>query len=151
MSDHLSPVPDVPADLPARPPGHLTYREATDATGVGIRHLRRLVAGGRLEAVTWGGRRWVTPAGLRAAGLTTNGPKPQVSGGGTVAGGSPGPAADDEVTVLRRRLAVAEALAEDRLRQLDRLDMLATRLTAALPSGDVASRPSRRRWRRRSA
>jgi excisionase family DNA binding protein len=157
MTDTLTRPEDTSS---VRPPSCLSYTEAVEATGVTRRHLRRLVAAGKLEAVDHGGRRWVTTSSLLAAGLTLSAPKGQINSPGPGEAGTPGqdPSASlvEEVERLRRELAVARALADERGRELDWFRDHAARLTAMLPpgpQGDQAPGPQggpRKRWWRKA-
>jgi excisionase family DNA binding protein len=166
MTDTLTRSPDASSDDPTRPPGHLSYAEAVEATGVSRRHLRRLVAAGKLEAADHGGRRWVTTSSLLAAGLTLTAPKPQANGtgqggqgGDETPGHAGGSATDAELESLRRQLAVVQAVADERGRELERVHALAMHLIALQPggrTGDQTPGPGegtvpgakRRRWLR---
>lgn len=156
MTDTLTRPGDTSS---GRPPSCLSYAEAVEATGVTRRHLRRLVAAGKLEAVDHGGRRWVTTSSLLAAGLTLSAPKPQLSNSGPGEGGIPGqdPSVSlvEEVERLRRELAVARALADERGREIEWFRDHAARLTAMLPPGPQGDQapgpeggPSKRWWRK---
>jgi excisionase family DNA binding protein len=139
MTETLTRPEDTSPDGLTRPPGYLSYAEAVDATGVTRRHLRRLVAAGKLEAVDHGGRRWVTTSSLLSAGLTLSAPKGQISGDGRGGDETPGPAGgrtrDEEIESLRRQVAVLQAVADERARELERVHALAAHLAAALPAG----------------
>jgi hypothetical protein len=140
---------------PAGPPGCLSYGQAVAATGVTRRHLRRLVAAGKLEAVDHGGRRWVTMTSLLSAGLTLGASRAQAK---PTAGEAPSEAwgRDDEVEALRREVAVLQAVVDERGRELERVYALAGELVAVLSrgGGDGTSGHSKgdvpeiaRRWR----
>lgn len=137
-------------DTVPRPSGHISYAEAEEATGLSRRHLRRLVADGTLDAMDAGGRRWVTTASLVSAGyrLNPSGPGPE-----TVATeGTETPDMAEEVERLRRQLAVAEALAAERLREIERLGELTHRTLALLPANGGTPAPDTaggRWWRRK--
>jgi excisionase family DNA binding protein len=167
MTDTLTRPEDTSPDESTRPPGCLSYSEAVEATGVTRRHLRRLVAAGKLEAVDHGGRRWVTTSSLLSAGLSLTAPKAQANGTGPTEwakdetpGRSGGPSRDDEVEILRRQVAVLQALADERGRELERVHALALHLAALQPGGrggDQTPGPaegtvpgSRRRWWRKT-
>jgi len=175
MADELVAVArDGSSADPGRPPGTLSYAEAAEATGLSRRHLRRLVAAGTLEAVDMGGRRWVATASLLAAGHQLRGPSgwktgedsPAVAAGGHVRRWPvDGPGQSEELVALRHQAKVAEALAEERSREIarlvtenERLYNLATRAMAMLSSGEGTNppamaedgpRPRPRRWLRR--
>ena len=120
------------------PPGCLSYEDAVAATGVTRRHLRRLVAAGRLEAVDHGGRRWVTTSSLLAAGFTL---APRKAVGERQQSEAAAWGRDDEVAALRREVAVLQALVDERGRQLDRVYAVVDDLVAVLGGrgGDVTS------------
>jgi hypothetical protein len=136
-------------------------REASEATGLSTRHLRRLLAQEKLEGVMADdGRRYVTTSSLLQAGLSLSAPdhgspQQQDRSGGQVS------ALQEEVTRLRARLDEAErraVAAEDR-EAWARLTI--DRILTALPAGpdrpldasggEVTPAVSRRWWRKRQS
>lgn len=119
----------------SRPANSLTLREAEEATGRSTRHLRRLLAEGKVEGVVGDdGRRYVSTASLLQAGLSLQRP----------AGDSP-PAPDmagREVTVLQEEVTRLRARLEEAERRARRAEegeawarLTIDRILTALPAG----------------
>lgn len=158
----LEPTPP-PAPVTGRPPGHMSYAEATAATGRSLRQLRRLVSAGTIEFLEGAdGRRWLATGSLLAAGMNLRGPggqDGQDAGSEADTGGGHGPAMAtlrEELEALRRRAVVAEALADERAREVEWLRGQQVRLVAALPpaeedrKGGHGRGQGQKRWWRRS-
>ncbi len=92
----------------SRPPNSLTLREAEEATGRSTRHLRRLLAEGKVDGVVGDdGRRYVTTASLLQAGLSLQKPAEGTPSSPDMAGGEV-TALQAEVTRLRPFQELAE-------------------------------------------
>jgi hypothetical protein len=129
-----------PVDAPvhhADPPASTlwTLTEAERHANVTRKTLRTMAEGGKLPGAHQDGRgRWLIPAqALGAAGVmarTTPPDAPAVPSGNPAGAPAPVPAAPDPETL--RRLAVAEALADERARTIEDLRATVERLSRAM-------------------